>query len=122
VQVKHQLASKTPSRASSLGQGKVKKFADDDNVDDDVDDAEEEDDDEEEPQTDGGDDGGEYVDEEEVEIAIASGTPADPATKRCSPLPPVTFFSDPGSFPNLPLAVVLANARRYSIFISGRFA
>ena len=65
---------------------KRRSLADDDNVDDDVDDddaddAEEEDDDgEEEPQTDGGDDGGEYVDEEEVEIAIASGTPAAAAT------------------------------------------
>ena len=70
--VEHQLASKKPSRASSLGQGKAKKFADDDNVDDGVDDAEEEEDDKEEPQTDGGNDGGEYVDEEEVEIAIAT--------------------------------------------------
>jgi len=63
---------------------KRRSFADDDNVDvdddDDVDDADEEEDDEEGPLTDGGGDGGEYVDEEEVEIAIASGTPAAAAT------------------------------------------
>ena len=64
---------------------KRRSFANDggDDVDvDDDDDGEEEDEDEdgeEEPQTDEGDDGGECVDEEEVEIAIASGTPATAA-------------------------------------------